>query len=97
LNRTSTRPHTSMGCDFHSGGAAYEYNHHYNASGAALGGGLYVDVSPTQLIQGSVIANNRVYSIAEAGTGGGVQATNDPIAEAVGGNIRPPNGARPLR
>jgi hypothetical protein len=54
-------------------------NNVYNASGASLGGGLYVNVSPTQLIQGSVIASNSVYSIAEAGSGGGVYAaSSDP-------------------
>jgi hypothetical protein len=54
-------------------------NNVYNASGAALGGGLYVDVNPSQLIQGCAIANNRVYSIAESGTGGGIfAASTDP-------------------
>ena len=54
-------------------------NNVYNASGAALGGGLYVDVNPAQLLQSSVISHNSVYSIAEAGTGGGVFAvSSDP-------------------
>jgi len=54
-------------------------NNVYNASGAAYGGGLYVHVDPSQLIQGSAIANNQVYSIAESGTGGGIfAASTDP-------------------
>lgn len=51
-------------------------NNVYNASGAAFGGGLYVHVDPSQLIQECVIASNWVYSIAESGTGGGVFATS---------------------
>lgn len=54
-------------------------NNVYNNSGSARGGGLYLAVSPAQLISGNVIAHNSVYSGVSPATGGGIFASsNDP-------------------
>ena len=57
-------------------GADITQNNVYTPFGSARGGGLYLDVSATPLISGTVIAHNSVYSTVAPASGGGVYAVS---------------------